>query len=253
MGDVLSLIERAEQAIDVEEAQKLEEKVRKDEFTLEDFREQLQAIKKMGPLEQIIGMIPGMGNIKQLAQQKPDDAQIGRIEAIISSMTPQERRRSDIINGSRRKRIARGSGTSVEEVNRLLKQFVQMRKMLKVDGRSDQRETRSKGSREAGFVNGKDEVGNVSDSNEKDGLEEAAVLPRGRHRFAHGARQQLRGDRGALQPSHEARESRNRPRTDRRTGSARARRCPTPFARFSSGTRPSPPPRLKPRTGSATA
>jgi signal recognition particle subunit SRP54 len=79
-------------------------------------------------------MIPGMGNIKQLAQQKPDDAQIGRIEAIISSMTPHERRRSDIINGSRRKRIARGSGTSVEEVNRLLKQFVQMRKMLKAMG-----------------------------------------------------------------------------------------------------------------------
>ncbi len=134
MGDVLSLIERAEQAIDIEEAQKLEEKVRKDEFTLEDFREQLQAIKKMGPLEQIIGMIPGMGNIKQLAQQKPDDKQIGRIEAIISSMTPHERRRSDVINGSRRKRIARGSGTTVEEVNKLLKQFVQMRKMLKMMG-----------------------------------------------------------------------------------------------------------------------
>jgi signal recognition particle subunit SRP54 len=131
MGDVLSLIERAEQAIDIEEAQKLEEKVRKDEFTLEDFREQLQAIKKMGPLEQIIGMIPGMGNIKQLAGQKPDDKQIARIEAIISSMTPHERRRSDVINGSRRKRIARGSGTSVEEINRLLKQFVQMQKMLK--------------------------------------------------------------------------------------------------------------------------
>ena len=134
MGDVLSLIERAEQAIDIEEAQKLEEKVRKDEFTLEDFKDQLQAIKKMGPLEQIIGMIPGMGNIKQLAQQKPDDKQIGRIEAIINSMTPHERRRSDVINGSRRKRIARGSGTTVEEVNRLLKQFVQMRKMLKVMG-----------------------------------------------------------------------------------------------------------------------
>ena len=134
MGDVLSLIERAEQAIDIEEAQKLEEKVRKDEFTLEDFREQLQAIKKMGPLEQIIGMIPGMGNIKQLAQNKPDDKQIGRIEAIISSMTPHERRRSDVINGSRRKRIARGSGTTVEEVNKLLKQFVQMRKMLKMMG-----------------------------------------------------------------------------------------------------------------------
>jgi signal recognition particle subunit SRP54 len=134
MGDVLSLIERAEQAIDIEEAQKLEEKVRKDEFTLEDFKDQLQAIKKMGPLEQIIGMIPGMGNIKQLAQQKPDDKQIGRIEAIINSMTPHERRRSDVINGSRRKRIARGSGTTVEEVNRLLKQFVQMRKMLKMMG-----------------------------------------------------------------------------------------------------------------------
>lgn len=134
MGDVLSLIERAEQAIDVEEAQKLEEKVRKDEFTLEDFKDQLQTIKKMGPLEQIIGMIPGMGNIKQLAQQKPDDKQIGRIEAIINSMTPHERRRSDVINGSRRKRIARGSGTTVEEVNRLLKQFVQMRKMLKMMG-----------------------------------------------------------------------------------------------------------------------
>jgi signal recognition particle subunit SRP54 len=134
MGDVLSLIERAERAIDIEEAQKLEEKVRRDDFTLEDFRDQLQAIKKMGPLEQIIGMIPGMGNVKQLAQQKPDDTQIARIEAIINSMTPYERRRSDVINGSRRKRIARGSGTSVEEVNRLLKQFVQMRKMLKVMG-----------------------------------------------------------------------------------------------------------------------
>ena len=134
MGDVLSLIERAEQAIDIEEAQKLEEKVRKDEFTLEDFKDQLQAIKKMGPLEQIIGMIPGMGNIKQLAQQKPDDKQIARIEAMINSMTPHERRRSDVINGSRRKRIARGSGTTVEEVNRLLKQFVQMRKMLKMMG-----------------------------------------------------------------------------------------------------------------------
>jgi signal recognition particle subunit SRP54 len=134
MGDVLSLIERAEQAIDIEEAQRLEAKVRTEGFTLEDFRDQLQAIKKMGPLEQIIGMLPGMGNLKQLAQNKPDDRQIGRVEAIISSMTPEERRSSHIINGSRRKRIARGSGTSVEEVNRLLKQFAQMRKMLKAMG-----------------------------------------------------------------------------------------------------------------------
>jgi signal recognition particle subunit SRP54 len=134
MGDVLSLIERAEEAIDVEDARRFEEKVRNDEFTLEDFRDQLQSIKKMGPLEQIIGMLPGMGNLKQLAQNKPDDRQIGRVEAIIGSMTPEERRSSHIINGSRRKRIARGSGTSVEEVNRLLKQFAQMRKMLKAMG-----------------------------------------------------------------------------------------------------------------------
>ena len=134
MGDVLSLIERAEEAIDIREAHRLEEKVRKDEFTLEDFRGQLQAVKKMGPLDQIIGLIPGMGNLKQLAESKPDDKQIGRVDAIIGSMTPDERRRSDIINGSRRKRIARGSGTSVEEVNRLLRQFAQMRKMLKAMG-----------------------------------------------------------------------------------------------------------------------
>jgi signal recognition particle subunit SRP54 len=134
MGDVLSLIEKAEQAIDVEDAAKLEEKIRLDEFTLDDFRDQLRMIRKMGPLESIIGMIPGMGNVKQLADQKPDEQQLGRIEAIISSMTPTERRNHQLINGSRRKRIARGSGTSVEEINRLLKQFVQMRKMLKAIG-----------------------------------------------------------------------------------------------------------------------
>jgi signal recognition particle subunit SRP54 len=134
MGDVLSLIEKAEQAIDEEDAIALEEKIRLDEFTLEDFRDQLKTIKKMGPLENIVGMIPGMGNVKQLAQNKPDDKQLARIEAIISSMTPDERRNQHIINGSRRKRIAKGSGTSVEEVNRLLKQFVQMRKMLKTLG-----------------------------------------------------------------------------------------------------------------------
>ena len=131
MGDVLSLIERAEAAIDVEDAEKLEEKLRANEFTLEDFRDQLKTIRKMGPLEQIMGMLPGMGNLKALAENKPDETQITRIEAIINSMTPEERRKQHIINGSRRKRIARGSGTSVEEVNRLLKQFVQMQKMLK--------------------------------------------------------------------------------------------------------------------------
>jgi signal recognition particle subunit SRP54 len=131
MGDVLSLIERAEAAIDRDDAEKLEEKIRANEFTLEDFRDQLKTIRKMGPLEQIMGMLPGLGGMKGLADNKPDEKQISRVEAIISSMTPDERRKQHIINGSRRKRIARGSGTSVEEVNRLLKQFVQMQKMLK--------------------------------------------------------------------------------------------------------------------------
>jgi signal recognition particle subunit SRP54 len=131
MGDVLSLIERAEAAIDRDDAARLESKLRANEFTLEDFRDQLKTIRKMGPLEQILGMLPGMGQVKALADQKPDEKQIGRVEAIIASMTPDERRKQHIINGSRRKRIAKGSGTSVEEVNRLLKQFVQMQKMLK--------------------------------------------------------------------------------------------------------------------------
>ncbi|HEY1910641.1 MAG TPA: signal recognition particle protein [Vicinamibacterales bacterium] len=131
MGDVLSLIERAEAAIDVEDAERLEEKLLANDFTLEDFRDQLKTIKKMGPLEQIMGMLPGMGNLKALAENKPDEKQITRVEAIINSMTPEERRKQHLINGSRRKRIAKGSGTSVEDVNRLLKQFVQMQKMLK--------------------------------------------------------------------------------------------------------------------------
>jgi signal recognition particle subunit SRP54 len=134
MGDVLSLIEKAEQVIDQDEAERLEEKILQDEFSLEDFRNQLRTIKKMGPLEQIIGMLPGMGNIKQLAEQRPDEKQLARVEAIINSMTAPERRNYKLINGSRRKRIARGSGTTVEDVNRLLKQFVQMRKMLKMFG-----------------------------------------------------------------------------------------------------------------------
>jgi signal recognition particle subunit SRP54 len=135
MGDVLSLIERAEGAIEQEDAEKLEQKIRKGGLTLEDFRDQLRTLRKMGPLEQILGMLPGMGNLKQLADQKPDERQLGRVEAIISSMTPEERRYADIIDGSRRKRIARGSGTSVEDVNRLLKQFVEMQRMLQMVGK----------------------------------------------------------------------------------------------------------------------
>ncbi len=132
MGDVLSLIEKAEQAIDEGEAAQLEEKLRKNDFTLDDFRKQLKTIRRMGPLESILGMIPGLGNLKQLADNKPDEKQMGRVEAIIGSMTPDERSNDRIINGSRRKRIANGSGTTVEEVNRLLKQFTEMRRVLQM-------------------------------------------------------------------------------------------------------------------------
>src|SRR5437588_3662955 len=112
MGDVLSLIERAEEAVSQADAEKLEKKIRLDDFTLEDFRDQLRTIRKMGPLEQIIGMLPGMGAIKELKQQREqvDDKQLLRVEAIINSMTPKERRNHQLINGQRRKRIAKGSG-----------------------------------------------------------------------------------------------------------------------------------------------
>jgi signal recognition particle subunit SRP54 len=135
MGDVLSLIEKAEQAIGEDEAEDLEEKLRRNQFSLDDFRKQLRTIKRMGPLESILGMIPGLGNLKELAENKPDEKQLARVEAIISSMTPAERHDDQIINGSRRKRIAAGSGTSVEEVNRLLKQFVEMKRVLQMIGR----------------------------------------------------------------------------------------------------------------------
>jgi signal recognition particle subunit SRP54 len=134
MGDVLTLIEKAEQVVDQEEAEQLEEKLRRNEFTLDDFRSQLKTIKRMGPLESILGMIPGMGNLKQLAEHKPDEKQLGRVEAIISSMTAEERNDHSVLNGSRRKRIAKGSGTTVEDVNRLLKQFNEMRRVLKMMG-----------------------------------------------------------------------------------------------------------------------
>jgi len=134
MGDVLSLIERAEQVVDQDDAVRLEQKLRSDDFTLEDFLTQLRTLRKMGPLEQVLGMLPGMGNLKQLGDARPDEAQLKGVEAIISSMTPAERRSYKIIDGSRRRRIARGSATTVEDVNRLLRQFMQMRKMLKVVG-----------------------------------------------------------------------------------------------------------------------
>jgi signal recognition particle subunit SRP54 len=128
---MLSLIEKAQKAFDEKQALKFQEKLVKDEFSLEDFRDQLRQIKKMGSLEEILSMIPGLGQMKQLKQFKPDEQELVRTEAIIDSMTPEERRNYTIINASRRRRIAKGSGTSVQEVNKLLKSYDQMRKMLR--------------------------------------------------------------------------------------------------------------------------
>ena len=131
MGDVLTFIEKAQDAIDEKKARDLAKKLRKNQFTLEDFRDQMVQIRKMGSLEQILRMIPGMGQAKQLKGLKVDEQELLRTEAIINSMTPQERQNYTIINGSRRKRIARGSGTSVQSVNRLLKNYMQALKMMK--------------------------------------------------------------------------------------------------------------------------
>jgi len=131
MGDVLTLIEKAQETVDQEKAAELEKKLRKNQFTLEDFRDQMVQIRKMGSLGDIMKMIPGMGKLKQMKNLEMDDGELVRIEAIINSMTPRERRQHTIINGSRRKRIARGSGTRVQDVNRLLKNYSQLLKMLK--------------------------------------------------------------------------------------------------------------------------
>jgi signal recognition particle subunit SRP54 len=130
MGDVLSFIEKAQQEFDQKEALDLEKKLKKRKFDLEDFQKQLGYIKKLGSMEQILGMMPGIGQLNQLKKLKPDEKELVKIEAIISSMTRQERADYKIINGSRRKRIATGSGTRVEDVNRLLKNFVMTKKMM---------------------------------------------------------------------------------------------------------------------------
>lgn len=132
MGDVLTLVEKAQSVFDTKEAERLNQKLKKSQFDLEDFRNQLQQIKKMGSLESIMGMIPGMGKMmKQMGNAQPSEREMKRIEAIISSMTPAERANHAIINGSRRLRIANGSGTSVQEVNQLLKRFTEALKLMK--------------------------------------------------------------------------------------------------------------------------
>jgi signal recognition particle subunit SRP54 len=137
MGDVLTLIEKAQAAYGAEEAERLRKKLRTADFTLEDFLEQLKQVRKLGPLDQILGMIPGLGGLRQVKDLEFDEKELVYAEAIINSMTPEERRRPEIIDGSRRRRIARGSGTSVQEVNRLLKQFEQTRKMFRQLGQME--------------------------------------------------------------------------------------------------------------------
>ncbi|MCG3121633.1 MAG: Signal recognition particle protein [bacterium] len=134
MGDIVTLVEKASQNVDMQKARELEKKLRQADFSLEDFYDQLQSLKKMGPLSQLLNMIPGLGG-KIPQDVEMDEKGLVVIEAIILSMTPEERRRPHIINGSRRLRIAKGSGTSVQEINRLLKQYDMMRKMLKQAGR----------------------------------------------------------------------------------------------------------------------
>ena len=132
MGDILTLIEKAEEVVDKKKADKLAKKIRKDAFTLEDFLDQIKQIKKMGSLEQIMGMIPGLNKMQQMQNMpKPDEKELGKVEAVIRSMTADERRKHQIINASRRQRIARGSGTSVQDVNKVIKSYTEMLKMMK--------------------------------------------------------------------------------------------------------------------------
>ena len=131
MGDILSLIEKAEQKIDKQKAMDVHRKLQTDTFSLEDFRDQLNQVRKMGPMDQMLGMLPKVGIFKDASKLKVEEKELIHIEAIVNSMTPQERRNHEIINGKRRKRIAKGSGTSVQQVNQVLKQYFQMRKMMK--------------------------------------------------------------------------------------------------------------------------
>jgi signal recognition particle subunit SRP54 len=131
MGDILSLIEKAEEKIDKQKALEVHRKLQTDTFTLEDLRDQLRQVRSLGPMDQMLGMLPQVGIFKNAGKASVDEKELTHIEAIINSMTPQERRNHEIINGRRRKRIAKGSGTSVQQVNQVLKQYFQMRKMMK--------------------------------------------------------------------------------------------------------------------------
>jgi signal recognition particle subunit SRP54 len=131
MGDVLSLVERVQESVDTEEAERVAQRMMESRFTLEDFRSQLSQVKKLGPIGQVLQMIPGAGQMAGAAQQAVDDGHLQRIEAIIDSMTPEERRHPELIKASRRRRIAAGSGTTSADVNRVLKQFADMQKLMR--------------------------------------------------------------------------------------------------------------------------
>ncbi len=139
MGDVLTMIERAQEVVDEKKAAELEKKLRKSEFTLEDFRDQMVQIRKMGSLSDLVKMIPGMSSMKHMKNLEVDEKELVKIEAIINSMTLQERRQHTIIKGNRRKRIAKGSGTSVQDINKLLKSYTQVQKMIKKINKSGMR------------------------------------------------------------------------------------------------------------------
>jgi signal recognition particle subunit SRP54 len=132
MGDVLALIEKAQETVDAREAQRLAERLTRSEFTLEDLRDQLRQVRKLGPLKGILDMLPKAGPLKQMPKVgEADEKRLVRVEAIINSMTPKERRNPGLLNANRKKRIARGSGTSVQEINQLMKQYLQMKKLMK--------------------------------------------------------------------------------------------------------------------------
>ena len=131
MGDILSLVEKAEREVDRDQAGELQRKMASDGLTLEDFLTQMRQVRKMGPLGSLLGMMPGLGQMKQLKEADLDERELDRVEAIILSMTPEERLNPELVKGSRRRRIATGSGTSIQQVNNLVKQFGQMRRLMK--------------------------------------------------------------------------------------------------------------------------
>jgi signal recognition particle subunit SRP54 len=145
LGDIVTLVEKAQAQFDEDKAVALEQKIRKSQFTLEDFLEQLQEVKKMGPLQQVLGMLPGANRLP--ANAEVDESALVRIEAMIQSMTRDERRRPQIINGTRRRRIAMGSGCTVQDVNKLLKQYEQMQRMMKTLGKGGRFDKMARGMR----------------------------------------------------------------------------------------------------------